>query len=139
MGLLSSGPSDRFTKKEIAKDLKHLKLNHQQQNDFMEKLEEVRKKHGTVNYKIDHIHEAARHLSSTSGDSLQSSHINRIRGHFSEKHETRVNPPTEIKEKAKVTDMREYKNLRQESLETPPKESTAEPEESLNDRFDKAA
>jgi hypothetical protein len=139
MGFFFSGPSDHFSKKEIATDLKHLKLSGQQQNEFMEKLEEVRKKHGSDGYRIDHINEAARDLSGRAGDSLQSTQIGRIKGHFTEKHEAMVNPPKEMKEAPKVVDMREYKNLKSESLEVPKTRESQEPKEGTEGRMDKAA
>jgi hypothetical protein len=145
MGFFSPEPKDRMKMKEIKKAMKHMDLSERQQAEALGHFETA----GRESFGKKHIKEVARKMRSTSGDSLQSSQIDRIERLLHGHIDQRITPVvSEAPKKAKVINFKEYKSLKTDSLEVPKpiKDENLESRNEINEarekfegRFDKAA
>lgn len=117
MGFFSPDPKNRLKFNEIKKAMKHMDLSEKQQKEALGHFENANRD----SFSTEHIKEVMRRIRGTTGDSLQSTHTDRIErtliGHINERTATPIE-----KEELKMKEVKEtnrYTTLNSDHLEVP--------------------
>jgi hypothetical protein len=108
--LFGETPKDRIRHTELKKLAKHFDLSEREQHDFLSHFDEHKRNH----YSKDNIHEIIRKGRAKSGDSLSSTHWDRIERKLHEHIDSRIRPmepSRELKAGPKMENPRAYRTL----------------------------
>lgn len=152
MGFFFSDAHDRIKHSELKKELKSMKIDGHFSSKQHDEILAHFEAHKRDDYSTKHIHEIIHKKMNESGDAFNSDQLHRTEGRLVKKIESKaesykktITPKEKPQAPEKITNIREYRTLKNDSLEVPPKENTSdtikpsETYESLNDRFNKAA